>query len=338
MLSNLHNDANSCSTTSNESVSWSSSTSHEENKIRAVPDQFLTHTQMEKRESGAAASKVKQAASSITSKTKYMNTPKRRSLFLFGRKKSKKILANKNRELEATTTTIAIRHAASEVKQAASSITSTTKYMNTPKRRSLFLFGKKKSKKILANKNRELELTTITIATITNTTTATPLALTNDVSSARLIHSQKIDNKSNSKSWMIIKTEAMQNAFFNIGQYLFLVLAVVVMFQIPFVILGFAALGFIQSMAYTLGWVKFIFAVNDYDFEDNSTVRRSFMKRMNSRMFTYAWLSGVGTALSLVEKKVNSGCNITELKKSGTKSLIKSIDERIESFNPKAQN
>lgn len=197
---------------------------------------------------------------------------------------------------------------------------------------------KKNSKKILANKNRELEATTTTIATKTNTTTATPLALTNDVSSARLIHSQKIDNKMNTKSWMIIKMEAMQNAFFNIGQYLFPVLAVVVMFQIPFVILGFAAVGFIQSMAYTLGWVKFIFAVNDYDFEDNNAVRRSFMKRMNSRMFTYAWLSGVGTAISLVEKKVNSECSITELKKSGTKSLIKSIDERIESFNPKTQN
>jgi len=280
MFSNLHNDANSCSTTSNESVSWSSSTSYDENKIRAVSNQFLTHKKLKKRKSGAAASKVKQAASSITSTTKYMNTPKRRSLSLFG----------------------------------------------------------KKFKKILANKNRELEATTTTIATKTNTTTATPLALTNDVSSARLIHSQKIDNKMNAKSWMIIKMEAMQNAFFNIGQYLFPVLAVVVMFQIPFVILGFAAVGFIQSMAYTLGWVKFIFAVNDYDFEDNSAVRRSFMRRMNSRMFTYAWLSGVGTAISLVEKKVNSECSITELKKSGTKSLIKSIDERIESFNPKAQN
>jgi len=279
MFSNLHNDANSCSTTSNESVSWSSSTSYDENKIRAVSNQFLTHKKLKKRKSGAAASKVKQAASSITSTTKYMNTPKRRSLFMLEKKKSKKILANKNRELEATTTN-----------------------------------------------------------TTTATATATPLALTNDVSSARLIYSPKINNKMNTKNWIIIKTEAMQNAFFIIGQYLFLVLAVVVMFQIPFVILGFAAVGFIQSMAYTLGWVKFIFAVNDYDFEDNSAVRRSFMRRMNSRMFTYAWLSGVGTAISLVEKKVNSECSITELKKSGTKSLIKSIDERIESFNPKAQN
>lgn len=267
-FSNVPNDDISCSTTSKESVSWSSSLSYTDTEIRAVRNNVLTEKKIKKRKSAATASKIKEAASSITLATKYLNTPHRQHFFFLGKKRTQKIVANNSVEPKGTTAT---------------------------------------------------------------------LAVTSDASSAHSVNSPKIDDKMNTTNWIIMNMESIQTTCFCIGQYLIPILAVFAIIQIPFLILGLVTVVFIKLMVFVLKWIKFVFAVTDFEFEESSKAcdgkRKPLMKRIKSRIYTYAWLSGVQTVIGLVDQNVINMTKIQDLKRSSTKNLIQDLNRRIDTFN-----